>query len=64
MQPFLNVQPFRCIVDIPCRLYTGVIPADQTLYYLALQLAWALIFIYLGMLAMRKAMKRAVIQGG
>lgn len=64
MQPFLDVQPFRAVMDIPCRLYTGVIPASEGIYYLAFQIAWLLFFILLGQGLIKKAVRQFVIQGG
>lgn len=64
MQTFLNIQPFRGIIDIPCRLYTGVIPSSDAFYYLGFQLGWAAILIAWGQLLMKKALKQFVIQGG
>jgi ABC-2 type transport system permease protein len=64
MQPFLNVQPFRGVMDIPCRLYTGVIPASDAMYYFAFQLAWICAFVLFGKWLMHRAMKSFVIQGG
>lgn len=64
LQPFLNIQPFRCILDIPCRLYTGVIPSNEAFYYLAFQLLWGSIFVFTGRSLMKKAIKQLVIQGG
>lgn len=63
-QPFLNIQPFRGIIDIPCRFYTGLIPASETPYYLGFQIAWVIIFVILGRLLMNRALKQFVIQGG
>jgi ABC-2 type transport system permease protein len=64
LQPFLNLQPFRGITDIPCRIYTGIIPLNQVLYYLLFQIIWTLIFIITGKLLMKRALKQFVIQGG
>jgi len=64
MQPFLDIQPFRCIIDIPCRLYTGVIPADQAFFYAAFQFLWIFIFVAGGRVLMRKALNQFVVQGG
>lgn len=64
VQPFLNVQPFRGIIDIPCRLYTGVIPTHEAAYYLSFQIVWTLFFILLGNLLLKKAVKQFVVQGG
>lgn len=63
-QQFLQLQPFRGIIDIPCRLYTGLIPPTEAPYYIAFQLLWALTFIWLGKRLLAKAMQRFVIQGG
>jgi ABC-2 type transport system permease protein len=64
MQAFLDIQPFRGILDIPIRLYTGLIPLSQAGYYLGFQLLWTVLFIGLGRWLMHKAMRRLVIQGG
>lgn len=64
MQPFLNIQPFRCLIDIPCRLYTGMIPSNQAIYYFGFQLLWALIFIFMGKVLVKRAIKQFMIQGG
>lgn len=64
LQPFFNVQPFRGVIDIPCRLYTGLIPSSEALFPLCFQLAWTLVFICLGKLLLKCAQKRIVIQGG
>lgn len=64
MQPFLNLQPFRGVMDIPCRLYTGIIPVSEAFYYLGFQFTWTLFFVFLGKWLMSRAMKNVVIQGG
>ncbi|WP_068469355.1 ABC transporter permease [Candidatus Protochlamydia phocaeensis] len=64
MQPFLSIQPFRGIIDIPVRLYTGIIPPAEGLFYLGFQLAWFAFFVVLGRALMHQAMKRIIIQGG
>lgn len=64
MQPFLSLQPFRGIIDIPARLYTGIIPAHETLFYIGFQILWTLALLVLGKCLLRKALKRLVIEGG
>jgi ABC-2 type transport system permease protein len=64
IQPIINFQPFRTILDIPCSLYTGIIPASDALFYFALQLAWALFFIIWGKRLMNRATHKLVLQGG
>jgi ABC-2 type transport system permease protein len=64
MQTFLSLQPFRGIIDIPNRLYTGVIPVSECIYYIGFQFAWYLFFWFFGKFLMSKATKKIVIQGG
>lgn len=64
LQPVISWQPWRGIIDIPCRLYTGVIPVHAACYYLGFQLIWWLILVVGGKWLMGRALKRIVIQGG
>lgn len=64
LQPFLSLQPFRGIMDIPCRLYTGIIPPSEALYYLGFQLGWTVILMATGQLLLKKALRQFVVQGG
>jgi ABC-2 type transport system permease protein len=63
-QPFLNLQPLRGLVDIPSRIYTGIIPVNQAFYYLGFQLVWIVLLIFIGKKLMQKALNNFVIQGG
>ena len=64
MQPFLNAQPLRAIIDIPCRIYTGIIPLSELPYYFCFQLFWSVVFIVLGRRLIQCALRRIEIQGG
>ena len=64
MQPFLNIQPLRAILDIPSRIYTGIIPLNELPYYLGVQLAWCLGFILIGRSLIEKAQRKIQIHGG
>jgi ABC-2 type transport system permease protein len=64
LQPFLSVQPFRGIIDIPSRLYTGIIPSSEAIYYLGFQLGWTILLIALGQFLLKKALRQFVVQGG
>lgn len=64
LQPFLSLQPLRGVIDIPCRLYTGVIPVQDAFYYLGFQLIWILILVGFGRWLMGRALRQFVIQGG
>ena len=64
MQPFLNLQPFRGLVDVPFRIYTGDIAALSAGPDIVHQLVWAAIFIMLGRWMLSRSMSRVVVQGG
>jgi ABC-2 type transport system permease protein len=64
MQVFLKVLPFSGLVDTPFRFYLGMIPASELFSFVLLQLAWTAFFIFIGILLMKVAIKRVVIQGG
>lgn len=64
LQPFLSLQPLRGVIDIPSRLYTGVIPVQDVFYYLGFQLLWILLLVLVGRALMGRALKQFVIQGG
>lgn len=64
LQPVLSIQPFRALIDIPCRFYTGLILPANALPYLVFQAAWALLFILLGQKILKRALKQFIILGG
>ena len=64
LQPVLNVLPFRGLMDIPFRLFTGSLPPSAMPGLLAHQLGWAAAMILTGRHLMHRAMRRLVVQGG
>ena len=64
MQTVLKVLPFSGLIDIPLRLYLGMIPASGVFSFGLLELAWTGIFVFLGLQLLAVAMKRVVVQGG
>lgn len=64
LQGFLLFQPFAGYLDIPVRLYLGVLLPGDALWALTLQLGWTAFFILLGRLVMARRLKRIVVQGG
>ena len=64
MQGFLYAQPFAGLLDLPMRLYTGVVQPDGAASVFALQLMWTLAFIVAGRAIMRGKLSRIIIQGG
>lgn len=64
LQPFLAIQPFRGLADIPFRLYSGHLTGVDAALGLALQAVWTVILIALGNTAMTRVMSRVQVQGG
>ena len=64
MQPVLNILPFRGLMDIPFRLYSGNIPLAAFPRELAFQLGWALALMVLGRALLGRGLRRLVLQGG
>jgi ABC-2 type transport system permease protein len=63
-RPFLHVQPFAGLVDIPFRIYFADLKGTAALQGLALQAGWTVVLIGLGRLAMERMMRRLEMQGG
>lgn len=63
-QGLISLQPFRGILDIPSRIYTGIIPVEDVAYYFGFQMVWIVILIAAGKALMKRALKQLVIQGG
>lgn len=64
LQNVSNLLPFRYISDFPFRLYVGNITINEGLKGLIIQIIWIIILIIIGRILMKKALKKAVIQGG
>ncbi len=64
LQPALNILPFRSMVDIPFRIYSGAIPATMALNYAIYTLSWAASLIVAGRVCLSRGMRRMVVQGG
>jgi len=58
------VLPFRYTCDLPFRIYTGNIPINEAIPDLVGSFIWIIVTIIIGYLLTRKALKKAVIQGG
>lgn len=64
MQPFLNAQPFRGLVDVPYRIYFADLTGMDALWGIAHQLGWTVALVLFGHWLMARGMKRMVVQGG
>ena len=64
MQNISNLLPFRYVGDFPFRLYVGNISNTEGIIGIFIQIFWIIILIIIGKLITKKALNRAVIQGG
>jgi ABC-2 type transport system permease protein len=64
LQPALALQPFRGVVDVPFRIYSGHIAPLAAVGEIAQQLVWFGASCWLGRALLERALRRAVIQGG
>ena len=64
LQPLLHWQPFRGLVDVPFRIYSGNIPPTLALYEIAQQGAWIGLLVWLGRLLLARGTRQLVVQGG
>ena len=64
LQKITNILPFRYITDFPFRLYVGNISINEGLIGIIVQIIWIIILVILGRLLTKKALNKAVIQGG
>lgn len=64
LQKITNILPFRYVSDFPFRLYVGNISMNEGFIGIIIQIIWIIILIVIGNLLMKKALKKAVIQGG
>ena len=56
--------PFRYIADFPFRIYSGNIGLNEGMILLLQSLLWIIAIFILGQIITKKALKKAVIQGG
>lgn len=64
MQPFLNAQPFRGLVDVPYRIYLGHMTGMEAWGGILHQLVWSGLLILFGRWLMERAMQKLTVQGG
>ncbi len=64
MAAVLEYTPFASMLNVPFRIYSGHIAGWDILRCMGLQVFWLVFLVLTGSLLMKKALKRAVIQGG
>ena len=63
-QTALLLQPFAGVVDIPARIYFGLMSGWQAMAGLGLQSFWIVVLVVFGRMAMQRTMRRLEVQGG
>lgn len=63
-QTALLLQPFAGVVDIPARIYFGLMTGWQAMLRLGLQSFWIVVLVGFGRMAMQRTMRRLEVQGG
>lgn len=64
MKTVLNLLPFASIQSTPFLIYVGYIPPSEGIARIALQLGWFFVLSAVGVLWMRRSLRRVVVQGG
>jgi len=64
MQRFLLLQPFAGLMDIPFRLYLGLIATGDGLWAIGLQVSWTVVFIVAGRVLLNRRVSHLIVQGG
>ncbi len=64
LQRIAYILPFRHVVDVPFRIYSGNISISNAMPHLIFGIIWLIITVVFGYLLSLKAVRKAVIQGG
>lgn len=64
LQKIAHMLPFRLAADLPFRIYSGNIMTKEAFTGIMAQIVWLIGLILLGKIALKKALRRVVIQGG
>ena len=64
LQRIVHVLPFRLAGDLPFRIWSGHIPLQEAWMGILSQLLWLSVLLWTGQAAMRRVLRRVVVQGG
>lgn len=64
LQIIAYLLPFRFIADLPFRIYSGNVNIKLAIFDLFIGIIWIIIMYYIGLIISRKALNKAVVQGG
>lgn len=59
-----NILPFKYICDLPFRVYSNSISINEGIILFSESIIWIIVFLIIGLLISKFALKKAVIQGG
>lgn len=63
-QKICAATPFPSMLNTPIEVYLGLYSHQEALQTIAVQMAWAVILIFMGQVVMRLGVRKLVIQGG
>lgn len=61
---FLNIQPFRYIVDLPAQIFNGLYDNKDSIFGILVQIIWIIIFYVLNLIVYRDIEGKIEINGG
>ncbi len=64
LQPLLVLQPFRGLMDVPFRIYSGHIPLNLAIIEVIGQAIWLCLLVGGGRLLLSRGTRKLVVQGG
>jgi len=64
LQQIVMVLPFRLASDLPFRVWSGHIGPKDALFGIVTQMCWLTVLAFTGQIAMKRVLKRMVVQGG
>ncbi len=64
LQPLLVLQPFRGLVDVPFRIYSGHMPLGLVMIEVMGQVIWLCVLVGCGRLLLARGTRKLVVQGG
>ena len=64
LQPILWLQPFRSLVDVPFRIYSGNMSLSLACVEVMGQLLWIIALVSLGRFLLARGIRKLVVQGG
>jgi ABC-2 type transport system permease protein len=64
VQPFMRLQPFAGLMDLPSQLFSGSLAPANVVWVVSLQLFWTGAFVLAGRLLMKNGLSRLSVAGG